>query len=156
MNKLYNEISQKENNNKDNTLDKDILINSMPKIISFVSTEKEELAPIRLIKAFFTSVYIYYQNKNSLLMELIEPYNSKKSEENDLANEKNIINKGNKGNKNKNNSIQDSENNKDKDKDKDNNKDEDDFIYKDPIPFEYDLKGASIEGRYSNIYQKIF
>ena len=158
MNKIYNKISQKENDNKDNSLYKDILINSMPKIISFVSTEKENeekdriiLPPIRLIKAFFTSVYIYYQNKNSLLMELIEPYNSKKSEENDLANEKNIINKGNKGNKNKNNSIQDSENNKDKDKDKDKNKDEDDFIYKDPIPFEYDLKGASIEGRYSNI-----
>ena len=148
MNKIYKEISQQKNNNKDNTLDKDILNNSMSKIVSFVSTEQKEkedgiiLTPIRLIKSFFISVYIYYQNKNSLLMELIEPYKNKKNKENELDNEMNKDNKDNKNNK----SIQDSKDNKEKEND-----DDDDFIYKGPIPFEYDLKGASIEGRYSNI-----
>ena len=151
MNRIYNQITQQKNNS-DYILDKDILNNSMSKIVTFVSNEKMEeekneiiLTPVRLIKGFFTSVYIYYQNKNSILMEFIEPYkiNKNNENENNKDNNMNISNKGNKNNKN----IKDNEDNKDKD----NNNYDDDFIYKDPIPFEYDLKGAAIEGRYSNI-----
>ena len=115
MNKIYNKINQQKYKNNLDTKDKDILHNSISKIVSFISNDKKRkegeiiFTPVRLIKAFFTSVYIYYQNKNSLLMELIEPYKSKDDD------------------------------------------DDDDFIYKDPIPFEYDLKGAEIYGKYSNI-----
>ena len=154
MDKIYNELILQENKNND-TSDKNFLINSMSKNVSFASTEKKEKkdeiipAPVRLIKAFFTSVYIYYQNKNSLLMELLKPYNSEKNNENDLANEINISNKGSKNNKN----IQDNKDNEDNKDNKDNkvNNNDDDFYYKDPIPFEYDLKGACIEGINSNI-----
>ena len=153
--KIYNKLKQNAKKKDNYDFDLDILLNSIQKIVSFSSTEKEEnkkeitFTPVRLIKSFFTSVYIYYQNKKSLLMELIEPYKSNKDKENDKDNRINMNNKDNKGNKSNRNNINNIDCEDNKDKSKDDN--DDDFIYKDPIPFEYDLKGAAIEGRYSNI-----
>ena len=66
------------------TLDKDLSTNSISKLISCLYFSQEfgkiRKVPINMMRAFFISVYIYYQNKNSPLMKYIEPLNNKDKE----------------------------------------------------------------------------
>jgi hypothetical protein len=120
LNKIYKEIIKKYDARQNISIDKDILSNSLARIIFGIYSENS-LNPtsLKILQSFFISVYIYYQIKHSQLIKYAEP------------NEYN----------------QDNEN-EDEDEDEDN---DENYVYKDPIPFEYDLKGAYIEGKFSNI-----
>ena len=108
--KIFNMLKD----NSSTIMDKDISSYSISKLKSCLyypgEFGRERRAPIRVIRSFLISVYIYYQNKNSQLMNFIFP---------------------NKKNKNI-----------------DNNDEENDLAI---IPFEYNLKEASIEGKFSYI-----
>ena len=123
LNRIYKDIFKKFEVRQNNSIDKDIFGNSLPKIIHDIYSENSNYhPPLKVLQAFFISVYIYYQNKHSQLIKYAEP---------------NEDNEDNQENENE---------NKNEDEDNDEN-----YICKDPIPFEYDLKGAYIEGQYSNI-----
>ena len=69
-------------------LDRDSSQNSISKLFNcFYYTSflgKVRNIPINLMRSFFISVYIYYQNKNSPLMKYIPPYNKKQNNEEKL------------------------------------------------------------------------
>ena len=85
------------------------LINSHYYSKYFKNIRNSKKVPFNLMRSFFISVFIYYQNKNSPLMKYI-PQKEGKNIYIEF-NESELVN----------------------------------------IPFEYDLKGAGIEGKYSNI-----
>ena len=105
--KLYNDLKD----NSTTISEQDLTANSIHCLISnlFYLREfgKVPRASIRFVRSFLISVFIYYQNKHSPLMNYINP-----------------------------------------NKYIDNGEDEDSLIY---IPFTYELSGACIEGRFSNI-----
>ena len=72
-NLIYDKI--KQNKKEQTILDKDIYINSIMNIVSNLSFQlSEENKPInQLILSFFSEIFIYYQNKNSPLLEYIFP-----------------------------------------------------------------------------------
>ena len=116
LNRIYKEIIKKCNNRQNVSIDKDIFDNSLQRVISDIYSENSVIqSPLNVLKAFFISVYIYYQNKHSQLIKYAEP------------------NEDNQDNENEN------EDNDEK------------YVCKDPIPYEYDLKGAYIEGKFANI-----
>ena len=69
--KIYNTIK----GNSITILDKDITSNSLMNLVSNLYFSKDfgniKKAPIKIIKSFFISVFIYYQNQNSPLMKYI-------------------------------------------------------------------------------------
>ena len=105
--KLYNDLKE----NSTTISEQDLTANSIHCLISnlFYLREfgKVPRASIRFVRSFLISVFIYYQNKHSPLMNYINP-----------------------------------------NKYIDNGEDEDSLVY---IPFTYELSGACIEGRFSNI-----
>jgi hypothetical protein len=88
-------------------VDKDFTSNSLAFIYYYLFVE-QNLTPIRMIRCFLTSVYIFYQNEHSPLMQYIDPK------------PKDIENK---------------------------EEDKEDLVV---IPFTYTLRGAFVEGRFSN------
>ena len=84
-------------------LDKDFINNSMAFLYYHLFVEPS-FPPIKIIRCFFISIYIYYQNEHSPLMKYIEPYKPKDEKDEKLE----------------------------------------------VVPFTYSLKGAFIEGRFSN------
>ena len=101
---LYKFREMKNNFYNPSMVDKDFVSNSIC-FIYYYLFEEPKLPPIKIIRCFLTSIFIYYQNKNSPLMKYIEPYQKKNDDEEDLE----------------------------------------------IIPFNYSLKGAFVEGRFSNI-----
>ena len=108
--KLYEKIYKALKDNSNTILDQDLTANSINSLVSniFSSGEPEKVsrASIRIVRSFLISVFIYYQNKHSPLMNYIKP------------------------------------------KDIDEEEDENSLAY---MPFTYELRGALIEGRFSNI-----
>ena len=102
--KISNDIYSKLRDNSTTIIDRDITGNSIMSLVQnlFYPREFGKIfkVPVRLIRSFFIQVFIYYQNKNSPLMNYIDE-------------------------------------NKDKD-----------YV---AIPFNYNLNGACIEGRFSYI-----
>ena len=109
--KLYEHLYDLIKDNAVHLLDKDLTANSIMCRVSnlFFSGEFGIMikTTIGIIRSFLISVFIYYQNKHSPLMNYIKPNKDIKEEENENS-----------------------------------------LAY---IPFSYDLRGACIEGRYSNI-----
>ena len=111
--KVYEQLYDliKSNPNPTHTLDKDLKNNSIMSMVSnlFYSGEFGIMikTTIGIIRSFLISVFIYYQNKHSPLMNYIKPNKDIKGEENENS-----------------------------------------LAY---IPFSYDVRGACIEGRFSNI-----
>ena len=108
--KIGTKIYENLKDNLKTTFEKDLSSNSILLFTSCLYFSQEfgrvRRIPINIMRAFFISVFIYYQNKNSPLMKYIEPINNEKKEEkNDLA----------------------------------------------YIPFVYNIRGACIEGRFTNI-----
>ena len=121
LNKIFKDIVKKYEPRQSNSLDRDIISNSLPRFLSDIYSENSvNQTPFKIIQSFFITVYIYYQNKHSQLIKYAEPieYNQEEEKEKEKENE---------------------------DEDSDEN-----YVSKDPIPFEYDLKGAYIEGKYAN------
>ena len=116
-NKIYEDLKDSSKT----TFERDLSSNSICKFISclYFSGEfgKIRSVPINMMRAFFISVFIYYQNKNSPLMKYIEPYKAKTDEKKDEINDGKIDNKN-------------------------------DLAI---IPFMFNLKGACVEGRFTNI-----
>ena len=87
MNKLINSLEDSKN-----IYEKDMIINSILKLSSVYLSNNfgnKSNYTIGIIKAFFISVFIYYQNKNSPLMNFIKSTESKKTEFNEkLSNNK--------------------------------------------------------------------
>ena len=79
-NKIYESLKEKNKT----TLEKDASSNSISKLVACLYFSQEfgriRKIPINMMRAFFISVYIYYQNKHSPLMKYIEPMNSKNNE----------------------------------------------------------------------------
>ena len=95
--------SLKNISNNLSMIDKDFMGNSIA-FIHFYFFEDPKIPPIKILRCFFTSVYIYYQNEHSPLMAYGVPYIKKYKSDEEL----------------------------------------------DEIPFTYSLKGAFVEGRFSN------
>jgi len=53
-------------------VDKDFTSNSLAFIYYYLFVD-QNLTPIRMIRCFLTSVYIFYQNEHSPLMQYIDP-----------------------------------------------------------------------------------
>ena len=74
-NKISYDIYEKLKDNSTTALDKDISCNSIMFLVSNLFFDKSfgkmGRAPIRLIRSFLIQVFIYYQNKNSPLMNFI-------------------------------------------------------------------------------------
>ena len=108
--KLYEKIYNALKDNSSTILDQDLTANSINSLVSniFFSGEPEKVsrASIRIVRSFLISVFIYYQNKHSPLMNYIKP------------------------------------------KDIDEEEDDNSLAF---MPFTYELRGALIEGRFSNI-----
>ena len=109
--KLYEHLYDLIKDKAVHLLDKDLTSNSIMSRVSnlFFSGEFGIMikTTIGIIRSFLISVFIYYQNKHSPLMNYIKPNKDIKEKENENS-----------------------------------------LAY---IPFSYDLRGACIEGRYSNI-----
>ena len=105
---FLDKFADMKNNTTNLTMvDKDFTSNSLAFIYYYLFVE-QNLTPIRMIRCFLTSVYIFYQNEHSPLMQYIDP-------------KPKIIE------------------NKEEDKE--------DLVV---IPFTYTLRGAFVEGRFSN------
>ena len=105
---FLDKFADMKNNTTNLTMvDKDFTSNSLAFIYYYLFVE-QNLTPIRMIRCFLTSVYIFYQNEHSPLMQYIDPK------------PKDIINK---------------------------EEDKEDLVV---IPFTYTLRGAFVEGRFSN------
>jgi hypothetical protein len=81
MNKLINSLKDSKN-----IYEKDMIINSISKLSSVYLSNNfgnKNNYTIGIIKAFFISVFIYYQNKNSPLINFIKSTESKESEFNE-------------------------------------------------------------------------
>ena len=68
--------SMRSNMSNLSMIDKDFMGNSIA-FIFFHLFEDPKAPPIKLIRCFLTSIYIYYQNEHSPLMKCIEPYKPK-------------------------------------------------------------------------------
>ena len=105
---FLDKFADMKNNTTNLTMvDKDFTSNSLAFIYYYLFVE-QNLTPIRMIRCFLTSVYIFYQNEHSPLMQYIDPK------------PKDIENK---------------------------EEDKEDLVV---IPFTYTLRGAFVEGRFSN------
>ena len=106
--KIYQKIFNLLKESSTTILEQDLTANSISAMASNFYFSKQfgkiQRASIRIVRAFLISVFIYYQNKNSPLMDYINP-----------------------------------------------SKDEKDKNSLECIPFTYELSGACIEGRFSNI-----
>ena len=105
---FLDKFADMKNNTTNLTMvDKDFTSNSLAFIYYYLFVD-QNLTPIRMIRCFLTSVYIFYQNEHSPLMQYIDPK------------PKDIENK---------------------------EEDKEDLVV---IPFTYTLRGAFVEGRFSN------
>ena len=105
---FLDKFADMKNNTTNLTMvDKDFTSNSLAFIYYHLFVD-QNLTPIRMIRCFLTSVYIFYQNEHSPLMQYIDPK------------PKDIENK---------------------------EEDKEDLVV---IPFTYTLRGAFVEGRFSN------
>ena len=65
-------------------IDKDFIGNSIAYIYYYLLIEKKE-PPIKILKSFLISIYIYYQNEHSPLMKYSEPYIPKDDKDDELV-----------------------------------------------------------------------
>ena len=161
--------SMKSYQNNLTMLDKDFMSNSMA-FLYYYLFEEPSIPPIKIIRCFLISIYIYYQNEHSPLMEYSKPYikkddknnkdeknnnddkdNNKNDNKDDKENKNDQVNKDNKNDNKDNKDDKNNKNNKDNE-DEEDEEDEDDKEDEilETIPFTYSLKGAFIEGRFSN------
>ena len=109
--KIYEKIFNLLKESSSTVLEQDLTANSINSFVSnlFYPTEfgQTSKASIRIVRSFLISVFIYYQNKNSPLMNYINPNENKDNEKKEMP-----------------------------------------LVL---IPFTYELSGAMIEGRFSNI-----
>ena len=84
----------------------------------------KDFAPKKLIRSFFISVYIYYQNKHSPLMKYLKEEDLKSNDQPPKKDEK--------------------------DKNEENVEEEEEIIHLAGVPFDYNLNDASLDSKFAN------
>ena len=82
--KIYEKIYNILRENSNSVIEQDLTINSINILVSNYRKHGKVLRPpIRIVRAFLISVFIYYQNKHSPLMDYIKPNKNLNDEENE-------------------------------------------------------------------------
>ena len=82
--KIYEKIYNILRENSNSVIEQDLTINSINILVSNYRKHGKVLRPpIRIVRAFLISVFIYYQNKHSPLMDYIKPNKNINDEENE-------------------------------------------------------------------------